>query len=71
MAFDLFTKKSDDKNFGRQFFVIGQDVREIVTPEQTKMAREWFYKATISIGLGVVSGLVTHTILKHERAKSR
>lgn len=64
MAFDLFSKKTDDCNYGREFFVIGQDIRDIPTPEQKRKARQWCYQAAISVGLGVVSGLTTHMILK-------
>lgn len=63
MAFDLFKKTTNERNYGRELFVIGLDVRDIPTSEQKKKAREWLYSSAISVGLGVVSGLLTHVIL--------
>ena len=65
MAYD-FIKGETRKNYGRQFFILGQDVRELTSPEQKKRIKEIGFNACIAVGLGVISGLVTHNILKYQ-----
>jgi hypothetical protein len=63
MALDLFLRKITSRNYARDF-VGAYEVTDIPTVEQKRKAREAFYTSTTSIGLGVVSGLITHLILK-------
>jgi hypothetical protein len=66
MAFDLFSRKTTPQNYSRDS-VGAYEVTEIPTAEQKRKAREAFYSSSISVGLGVVSGLITHLILREKK----
>lgn len=68
MALDLFSRKTTSRNYARDF-IGAYEVTDIPTVEQKRKAREAFYTSATSIGLGVVSGLITHLILKERGGK--
>lgn len=62
MAHDLIFGVTS-RNFSKVF--VGQDVRDVPSSEQKIQIRQLCISACLSVGLGVVSGLVTHNILKY------